>query len=179
MQLFTEVLEWMKDTSILISEVVTELRRAVKRKKRGSNMSTEKALEVLFEEFDEDKDKEISHDEFNHVLTNLGLTLSEKEFARMMRIFDEDQNGSLDYEEFIFIVMEQDVKFHSKSDEPLVQNLGLNACFAHQQQTDLRCFRCGEMVPVKSLAGHADMCVSASPARFSIQLPPLVEQDEK
>ena len=66
----------------------------------SANASSKLTMSSVFQQFDENGDKQVSFEEFRNGLHSLGFVLPTKNFDRLVKVLDVNGDGGIDYEEF-------------------------------------------------------------------------------
>jgi Ca2+-binding EF-hand superfamily protein len=69
-----------------------------------------KRMANVFRQFDENKDGDISYDEFRQGLAHLGVELSDDDYAMLVKKVDVDGEGTVDYNEFAEVLKAPDMQ---------------------------------------------------------------------
>jgi Ca2+-binding EF-hand superfamily protein len=69
-----------------------------------------KTMQKVFRQFDENKDGDISYDEFRMGLRHLGVDLSDGDYAMLVAKVDVDGEGTVDYNEFAEVLKAPDMQ---------------------------------------------------------------------
>ena len=69
--------------------------------RRSANVSSSLTISAVFQEFDENGDKQVSKEEFKMGLLRLGFRLPDKVVQQLVSVLDADHSGTIDYEEFV------------------------------------------------------------------------------